>query len=250
MVIKIKTNMILLIFFNLFFAGCFTMNDSQLNNEILLFENYTQTKIKLPKEHFLSETIIFFNDSIFLDKELLLHSEYGSNIDGELFDSLSGLDLINQWSIYKQSDVNPYSYDYNNFVEKRRQELKLTYLGKLNLSQAFNSFLILVSEGEDDYNIIKRVFLLNVVNNDIVSITRMCNYTCFDGECNYIFTKKLKKNVFIQKDIEISSNMILPEEIQPNNEETVIMFTYNKKGYVKVLVPKKISRTTTTKMPL
>ncbi len=234
MVIKIKTNMILLIFFNLFFAGCFTMNDSQLNNEILLFENYTQTNIKLPKGHFLSKAIAF-SDSLFVNKEILLHSEYGSKIDGELFDSLSGLDLINQWSIYKQSDVNPYSYDYNNFVEKRRQELKLSYLGKLNLSQAFNSFLILVSEGDDNYNIIKRVFLLNVVNNDIVSITRMCNYTCFDGECNYIFTKKLKKNVFIQKDIEISSNMILPKELQSDNEETVIRFTYDKKGMLKVL---------------
>lgn len=234
MVTKIKTNMILLIVFNLFFAGCFTMNDSQLNNEILLFENYTQTSIKLPKEHFISKTIVF-NDSIFVNKEILLHSQYGSKIDGELFDALSELDLINQWSIYKQSDVNPYSYDYNKFVEKRRQELKLTYLGKLNLSQAFNSFLILVSEGEDDYNIIKRVFLLNVVNNDIVSITRMSNYTCFDGECNYIFTKKLKKDVFIQKDIEISSNMILPEEVQPDNEETVVRFTYDKMGMLKVL---------------
>jgi len=235
MVIKIQKDMTVLILFNLFFAGGLIMNNPLPNNRILQFENYNQADVKLPKKSLLNEAITF-NDSIFIKKEILLQSGYGSKINGELFDVLSELDLINQWSIYKQSDVNPYSYDYNNFVKKRKQELKLTYLGKLNLSQAFNSFLILVSEGEDDYNIIKRVFLLNVVNNDIVSITRMCNYTCFDGECNYIFTKKLKKNVFIQKDIEISSNMILPKEVQSEeNKDTVIRFTYDKKGMLRVL---------------
>lgn len=209
------------------------MKESQLNNKILLFENYIKKNTKLPKEDLLIKSIVF-TDSILVNKQILLHSEYYSTIDGELFDVLSGLDLINQWSLYKQSDLNSYSSDYDKFVEKRRQELKFQYLGELNLSQAFSSFLILVSEGEDDYNIIKRVFLINVSNNEIVSITRMCNYTCFDGECNYIFTKKIKKGLFIQQDIEISSNMILPKEMQLDNEVTVIRFTYDKKGALKV----------------
>ena len=233
MVTKIKTVIILLILFNLFFLGCSTMKESQLNNKILLFENYIKKNTKLPKEDLLIKSIVF-TDSILVNKQILLHSEYYSTIDGELFDVLSGLDLINQWSLYKQSDLNSYSSDYDKFVEKRRQELKFQYLGELNLSQAFSSFLILVSEGEDDYNIIKRVFLINVSNNEIVSITRMCNYTCFDGECNYIFTKKIKKGLFIQQDIEISSNMILPKEMQLDNEVTVIRFTYDKKGALKV----------------
>jgi len=233
MVTKIKTVIILLILFNLLFLGCSTMKESQLNNEILLFENYIKKNTKLPIEDLLIKSIVF-TDSILVNKQSLLHSEYYSTIDGELFDVLSGLDLINQWSLYKQSDLNSYSSDYDKFVEKRRQELKFQYLGELNLSQAFSSFLILVSEGEDDYNIIKKVFLINVSNNEIVSITRMCNYTCFDGECNYIFTKKIKKGLFIQQDIEISSNMILPEEMQLDNEVTVIRFTYDKKGALKV----------------
>jgi len=234
MVTKTKKNMILLIMSSLFFAGCFTINGSQSNKEMLLFENYTKANIKL-QEHFLNENI-YFKDSVFLSKELLLRTKQGSEIDGDPFDILCNIEIINQWKIYNHSDISPYSNDYKQFVEERKKELKLEYLGSLCLSQAFNSFLILVSDKErDDYNIIKKVFLINTVDNAIVSITRMCYFSCFDGECNYIFTKEIGKGVFLQKDIEDSSNVVLPEEIKTDNVETGIRFAYDKKGRLKLL---------------
>ncbi len=229
----VKKEIILLMLFYLHFLGCSTTNKPQMSNKMLLFKNYKQENTISLK--ILPSKTINFNDSIFVNEKILQHSEHGSKINGELFNVLTGLDLINQWSSYKESELNPYSYDYDTFINERRQDLKLEYLGNLNLSQKFNSLIILVSEGDNAYDIIKRVFLINIRNNEIVSITRLCNYTCFDGEANYIFSKKLTRDIFTQKEIVISSDVILPKEIQADDETAIIKFTYNNKGLLEVL---------------
>jgi hypothetical protein len=225
--------MTLIILFSLFLAECATMDNSFINRDILLFENYYQNEIMLPEEYLSSKGNIYCIDSLLVKKEILLQTQ-GEKITGELFDVLCSLDMINQWNIYKQSDINPYSTKHEEFVEKRKHELELFYLGKLKLSKNFNSFLILVSTGKnDDYNVIKTVLLVNVAGNKVASITRTSNYTCFDGECNYIYTELSEKGVFIQKDKEVSSDVILPKEVQPENEKTGIKFIYDRKGYLK-----------------
>ena len=235
MVTKIVEKMALIILFSLFLAECATMDNSFINRDILLFENYYQNEIMLPEEYLLPKKNIYYTDSLLVKKENLLHAQ-GEKITGELFDVLCSLDMINQWNIYKKSDINPYSTKHEEFVEKRKHELELFYLGKLNLSKNFNSYLILVSNVKnDDYNVIKTAFLVNVEGNKVASITRMSNYTCFDGECNYIYTELSEKGVFMQKDTEVSSDVILPKEVQPENGKTGVKFIYDRKGSLKIL---------------
>lgn len=62
----------------------------------------------------------------------------------------------------------------------------------------------------------------------------MSYYTCFDRECKYIYTELSPKGVFIQKDKEVSSDVILSEEVQQEKEDTEIKFIYNNKGILKV----------------
>ncbi|NMB65759.1 MAG: hypothetical protein GYA16_12920 [Spirochaetes bacterium] len=233
MVTKIVEKMTLIILLTLFFAECATMDNSLITRDILLFENYYQNEIILPEEYLLSKGNIYYNDSLLVKKESLLQTQ-GEKITGELFDVLCSLDMINQWNIYKESDINPYSSKHDEFIEKRKQELELFYLGKLKISKNFNSFLILISTRKnDDYNVIKTVLLINVADNKVASITRICNYTCFDGECNYIYTVLSEKGVFLQKNKEACSDVILPKEMKSENEKTGIKFIYDRKGYLK-----------------
>lgn len=235
MVTKIVEKMALIILFSLFLAECGTMDNSFINRNILLFENYYQNEIMLPKEYLLLEENIYYTDSLLVEEECLLQAQ-GEKITGELFDVLCSLDIISQWNIYKKLDINPYSTKHEEFVEKRKHELELFYIGKLSLSKNFTSFLILVSNtNNDDYNVIKTVLLVNVGGNKVASITRMSNYTCFDGDCNHIYTELSEKGVFTQKDKEVSSDVILPQEVQPEKERAGIKFIYDRKGFLKII---------------
>jgi hypothetical protein len=225
--------MILIILFNLLFIKCSTMDNSLPNSDILLFENYAQNKIILPEEPLLNEGISF-SDSILVNKEWLLRPKQGHKIKGELFNVLCQFNLINQWNTYKKSEINPYSDNYEEFLEKRKQELRLFYLGEIKLNKNYKSFLILVSDGEnDDYNVVRNLFLMNVMNNKVSSLTRVSSYTCFDGECNYIYTEISTNNFLIMREEEVSSDVIVPEEVQIEKGTSVIKFLYDKNGILK-----------------
>lgn len=74
---------------------------------------------------------------------------------------------------------------------------------------------------------------MNVKNNKCKSLTRVATYTCFDGECIYMYTEQSANNLFIQKEIEDSSNIITAEK--SGNETSPIKFMYDKKGMIKIL---------------
>jgi hypothetical protein len=235
MVTKMLKKMTLITLFSLFLVGCNAMGNPFINRDSLLFENYYQNGIKLPKECLLDRGNIYFNDNLLVNRKILLQTQ-GEKIIGTLFDVLCNLDIINRWNSYKDSDINPYSYKREEFVEKMKKELDLFYLGKLKLSNNFNSYLIVVSTGiTNNYNVIKTVFLINETNNKIVSITRMSQYTLFDGDGYHIYTEMSKKGIFMQKGEQFSSDVILPKEMRLEQANTSIKFIYNKKGFLERL---------------
>ncbi len=234
-IVKLYMKRTLTILISFMLVKCAAINNHSINNDILLFENYYQCNIILPIDLKLSDKTIYCIDSVIINKEKILQSQK-DQITGELNDILCNLDLINQWYAFKQSDINPYSEKYEDFVKKRKQELELYYLGKLKLSSNFNSYLILVSNRKnDEYNNIKTVFLINVADQKLASITRMSSYTYFEGECNYIYTKVSVKGVFMQKEKKVSSDVILPKDVLPEKEKTGKNFVYDKKGLLKIL---------------
>lgn len=223
------------ILFGLFLIECTNMDNSITNVDTLLFENYYQNKVVFHEEYLISEEAGYITDSMLVDKERLLKVQT-NKITGELFNTLCNLELINQWKIYNRSEMNIYSDRYEEFVERRSKDLELFYLGKLKISKNFNSFLILVSNTKNDnYNINKSVFLINVKDNKIVSITRMSSYICFDGQCDFIFTEISKKGVLIQKNKEVSSDVILPKEEKQNEEKIEVKFKFDSKGRIQIL---------------
>jgi hypothetical protein len=232
MVTKIKNNMILIVLLNLLFMKCSTMDKSNPNTVALLFENYSK-EMELPTEFFSINTHVI-TDSIFLDEELLLQPKQSQKITGNVFSFLCDLDLINGWNLWKDDDLNLYPNKVEEFVELRKKELSLFCLGEVSLSEEFQSFLILSIDGVDnEYNLIRNLYLMNVKNNKCESLTRVASYTCFNGECNYIYTERSANNLFIQKEVEVSSNVIVVEKSE--KETSRIKFMYDKKGMLKML---------------
>ncbi|MFA7051285.1 MAG: hypothetical protein WC189_04275 [Bacilli bacterium] len=208
------------------------MDKSNPNNNTILFENYSR-EMELPKGFFFADSRIIL-DSILIEKETLLQPEQNQKITGKAFDFFCDLDLINRWSVYKEEDINPYSNKVDEFIAQRKKELSLFCLGEVRISENFQSFLVLSIDGVDnEYNLVRNLFLVNVENNMCKSLTRVASYTCFDGECNYIFTERTADNYFTQKEVEISTNVIVKE--QSKKETPPLKFNYDKKGMVKIL---------------
>lgn len=232
MVTKIKNGMILIALLNLLFMECSTMDKSNPNTDALLFENYSK-EMELPTEFFSINSNVI-TDSILLDKELLLQPKQSQKITGNVFNFLCDLDLINGWNLWKDDDLNLYPNKVEEFVELRKKELSLFCLGEVKLSREFQSFLILSIDGVDnEYNLTRNLYLMNVKNNKCESLTRVASYTCFDGECNYIYTERSANNLFIQKEVEVSSNVIVVEKSE--KETSRIKFMYDKNGMLKML---------------
>ena len=230
MVAKSISKMILITLLNLFLMECSVMDKNNPNSDILLFENFSK-EIELPGEFFSGVTNIIA-DSIFLDKDLLLKPKQSQKITGDMFDFLCNLDLINRWSVYKEADINPHSNKIEDFIESRKKELSLFYLGEVIINEKYKSFLILSTDGVDsEYNLVRNLYLMNVENDKCKSLTRVASYTCFDGECNYIYTERSSNNLFIQREKEVSSNVIVTEKAQ--KAPPFVKFMYDKKGMLK-----------------
>lgn len=220
---------ILVILSILFFAEC--KKHILLEDGYPFYENFFQETIRIP-ENVLSHSAFFYTDTFIISEERLLHGQH-ERIVGESFNTLLNINMINGWDSFEKSVINIYPIDYENFVTKRKQELELFYLGNLNLSKRYSSYLILASDIMDDYNIVLKVFLINVIDNKVVSVTRMSQFTCFDGDIRYIYTDLSEKGIYTQRSKLLESDVIIPEEYQQEeNEKIIFKFTYNRYGFV------------------
>ena len=224
-----------LIIFILLLTNCTSTKKIGVYDDILEYENYGRNQLVVRNELFLSEGSNYYFDSILIKKDSLLKIPQ-KKITGELFDRLCRIEMINQRDLYYNSEISPPGSNYEHFVKKRKEEIQLFYLGRLKVSNNFNSFLVLVTNSKhDNYNFIKSVLLINAARNRIASITRMSVYTCYDGTCLHIYTIMAENGVFIQQDKEVSSDAIFAKGLQQLEEIERIKFTYNKNGFLKRL---------------
>jgi hypothetical protein len=82
------------------------------------------------------------------------------------------------------------------------------------------------------------VFLINVLDSYVVSITRMCIYTRHSDKYPYRFYNytKMRNNVFIQRQKNMGADDIVePEGCDMEDIRFSVEFTYNNNGRLKVL---------------
>mgnify|MGYP000901787299 FL=1 len=226
------TKVILVILLNLFSLDSIAIDNNFSYDSMFYFQNYYQAQIKLPYNFFLDKGNYYCTDSILLSEDKMLQVQ-DKQITGELFDVLFELDMINRWNTFKNIET----CNKKEFIEKKKQELDIFYLGRLKISDKFKSYLIQVSVKEFMDNrfkfVDKNVYLLNVLDDNLISVTRISYYSLSEGHCNHTYTKKTEKNVFTIKSEELSSDIILPKDMQSENIVTIMKFTYDKKGFCK-----------------
>jgi hypothetical protein len=213
------------------------MGEPKIDNKILIYDNYIQKEIDLNDELDSLKTMSCFYDSILVDIESLKKISKTQKLSKNLFDILCEQDIINQWSEYKDSDLNPFSKNYKEFVAERKQDIALYYFGKVEVSKIFDSYLVLAVYGKyDEYNVIRTLYLMNTIDNKLKSITRVALYVCFDGSSNYVYTKVLGGNRFLIKEKVISTDLKISETLNNKSitQDDILYsnFFYDKEGYL------------------
>jgi hypothetical protein len=222
-----------IILINLFIFLLNGMDVFSQNIKSLIYENFMQKEIYISDELDSMKIEYYFSDSILVDAACLINLPEKQKSLDRVFNILYEQDVINEWDVYHASVLNPYSDDHMEFIKMRKQEICLYYLGKIKVSNHFDSYLIEAKYGKfNEYNVIRNVFLINSIDNKIKSISRISRYTCFDGNCNHIFSKISDDNIFILKDETISSDLEIPDEESRENEAIDSIFSFNKDGYL------------------
>ena len=76
--------------------------------------------------------------------------------------------------------------------------MHIYFFGTIKLNERFNSYLILVIQGDvNKYKNIRDLYLMNISENKLKSITKISSYSCFEGTCIHMFSKKINKSSFL-----------------------------------------------------
>lgn len=208
---------------------CYAVNENE--NKYLLFENLLEEKLLSIDPSVISGNII--TDSILFDKRKMIYPPNSSKIVGDMFDFLCDFNLINSRDSYVDIDGDSCLKASEKFVESRKSDLSFYYIGKIVISKEFESFIILSIDGNDDeYNWVRNLYLMNVSDHKCRSLTRLSCYSCFDGECLYLYTERIANN-FILKEENNYPNKLVTDDI--SIDSSIVRFMYDKRGMVKIL---------------
>ncbi|MDR1112437.1 MAG: hypothetical protein LBL18_01580 [Bacteroidales bacterium] len=220
------------------------------------YENYiTNEVLILDADMMFLEQLPIFNDSILLKKEQLLNVAIQTRYPQSLFNSLCERQIINGWNFTIERD----SVSHVNYVKTHH---KIYCIGKLLLSDNYDSFLILINRDKDTTfmerikmltnnganifkdKIAREIYLVNVIANKIVSISLIASYE-YGWNCDLYLYSTLKKNkIFISQMSGFADDLYY--HLEQNNENVptsavskenpvIRYFTFDEQGFVKIL---------------
>ncbi len=227
-----KLHIIIGIYLLLICYSCNSQNQHG-NSHNIIFKNYSNEEISIPGN--ISNSELEYNSTVKVitcDIELT-NSIHRNKISGKLFELLCRQNVINKWNIYANSEISVYPSNWNEFINIRKKELNLYFIGETELIKSCNSILILSLDGDqDDYNIIRDLYLLNINKDKVLkSITKVSSFYCFDGSCQSTYTQVLKNKTLVQKKEETSTDVILPEEFI-EHKVSISKFYYDDDGFL------------------
>jgi hypothetical protein len=209
-------------------------------NKFLNYENYSQSNSSMPYD-LRSQQKFKLNDSVLVYVGTLFNYNNEFQIKNDMFNWLIRQDVINGLNQMNYFNRNYHRYkDSQEYIEAQKQELKLYYLGRLKLSNKFESHLILSAKelSNDIFTAIyKKVFLINTKRTRVLSITEVSSYSSFEGHINHRYTKFSSDGSFNVFDKVLSTDtIILDEEGEENldvyDEQWWVKFWFDNKGYI------------------
>lgn len=228
-----------LFFIKLLIYLFFLTNMENTKNRFLNYENYTENQVYLPYELEPVESKNIVKDSVLVNIQTMLNFKDDMQIKNDMFNMLLNKDVINSLNQYNYFNRTPHGYkNLKEYIEDRKQALKLYYLGSLRISKNFDSYLILVVNYriEDMFNTDRIVILMNTQNTQLMSLTEISSYLCYNGHCYHSYTNILNDGTFNLMFKTVSTDVVIIDEtgeiIDIKDERLLVEFLFDNQGYL------------------
>jgi len=133
------------------------------NSSLLVFKNFEGKDVIIPEKLKIAPTDLFVFNSDSFSQDSFLNPPTGEKIDKKFSEFLCQLEIINQWDRYKKFSSDPCYKDQKLYVEKKKKEIEIYFLGAILLSKKVDSYVVFVKDYEPDIYITnRRVYLLNI----------------------------------------------------------------------------------------
>ena len=198
------------------------------------YENLSSSQdVEISFEGFTDKTYST-NELFQLDQQL--DSFNGATINGQNFDALSSLSVLND---YKRSKViiDELGIDSVNFINDFKKQNIFQLLGRVEFSKNFESYLVLrryIPSIDIDYF---SIFLINIKDRKLLSVLRIAlNMASLYGEMTNEFLIKLKDNKMQMVSTSVGSDIIgnLPKNFGDKRTIVSQRFTITDVGYISV----------------
>ena len=104
-------------------------------------------------------------------------------------------------------------------------------IGRLLLSDSYESYLILFSHSFDDAKNL-RLYLLNTINNRIVSMVLVSHYAVVNSNSYYMYTIRKRGNKYVQQHKTLSTDVIKPKRFSHHEIIKGHTFSINDAGNI------------------
>lgn len=230
----------IVIIINIFLSLLCKFDKSFQTDYYLNYENYSDDRIYLPVD-FPPANKLVFEDSTILPVSCLKDIHYAFRLESHIFNM-----LINNWVINHLNQSFQYKnysiiYNIQDYLKSIKQDVKLYYLGKINIRDSFESHLILLVKNINDpinnESTIRYVFLLNEKNSRIKSVIEISSYYESSHESTHIYTKLLPNGSYDMIRKILSSDVIVTDEsgeevLDMYDEQFLIKFYIDNEGFL------------------
>lgn len=188
----------------------------------LLHKNFTHEIMLVPDELLTADSQVFSPATLFTYESPWLYEE-GVPVSDTVAKALSILKLTLYWYTDEKYDTQFFDTNY----------AKLYYLGKIKLSDNFDSFLIRV-ESASERSKGKELYLMNAKGNTILSIVCVSYYGLVEINSFCIWTVAKHHDAYLQKSKTLTSDVIEPWYYRKNKVTKGHRFKIDSNGYIVV----------------
>ncbi|MDP4117526.1 MAG: hypothetical protein Q8903_15435 [Bacteroidota bacterium] len=200
----------LILMFLLVSLNFYSTNKRVMGNNILSYENYDNNKIvflcNLDKYKL---KVVEWNNGDNLESDMLESNQLVLNKENDLYNFICEQDLVSGWLTLKK-DFTCFNELANGTDSLKRLRLKqiewrksvtnkISLIGKVNIFNNFTSLLIQADVIVRNSNV-KELYLLNVRNQEILSIIKVAFFFSSEDIELKVYTSKIKENTYLIQD--------------------------------------------------
>lgn len=121
----------------------------------------------------------------FPDRDALKNYEGGCPVPNPVFKEFATFDPVNQWSV----DLLDFFPTKEDWIEQKIHDKKAYFYGMVSISDSFDSFLFEVeSEKNSEEYLDKDIYMVNVHEDVITSVSRLFSVFSWDGFASCVYT--------------------------------------------------------------